>query len=153
IRVMNLTNALFAEAATFEADCVQSIRMSTAFRGGLRKRQNVANDSRPPAYVRMRADADELMHWTERANDDPVFHDDMTAQRCGVGENRVVSDQAIMCDVSVGHDQVVAADLGQPSTLDGPAIQGHEFADNVVIANLKPRGLAFVGEILRRKSD
>ena len=58
-----------------------------------------------------------------------------------------------MRDVGVGHDEVVAAEASQASAFDGAAIDGDEFADDVVVPDFKARGLAVVADILRREAD
>src|SRR5579863_4023192 len=47
----------------------------------------------------------------------------------------------------------MAADSRYAAAFDGSAIDGHVLANFVVIANIEPRGLALVGDILRRHAD
>ena len=47
----------------------------------------------------------------------------------------------------------MAADFGQPAALHRAAIDGDALANLVVIADLQPRRLALVGNILRRHAD
>jgi hypothetical protein len=56
-------------------------------------------------------------------------------------------------DVGVSHDEVVAADAGEASAFDGAAIDGDEFADDIVVADFKSRGFAVVADVLRREAD
>ncbi len=94
-----------------------------------------------------------MVYGTERANHSPFFDDDMAAQSCSIGEDDVVADYAVMGNVGVGHDQSMAADARQASALGGAAIDGNELADNVVVADLEARGLAFIAQVLRGESD
>ena len=56
---------------------------------------------------------------------------DVTGQRRGVAEDRVVADVAVVRDVRVGHQQVAVADAGQPAAARRAAMDGHELADDV----------------------
>ena len=72
---------------------------------------------------------------------------------CGIGQNDVVADDAIVRDVSVGHHQRVAADASHPAALDRAPVDGDKLANLVVVADLEPRGFAGVGDVLRRHAD
>src|SRR5579864_3452049 len=115
---MNFANAFFAEAAAFETEGVQSVRMSPALGSGFGERKNVAGNGRPAADESMRADAHKVVHRTQRAYRGPILDDDMSTQGGSVCENDVIADHAVMGDVRVGHDQRVAADARQASALD-----------------------------------
>ena len=101
----------------------------------------------------MRANSNEVVYGTERANYSPFFDDDMAAQSCGIGKDDVAPDYAIMRNVGVGHDQGMAANARQPSALGGAAIDGDKFADDIVVADLEASRLAAVAQVLRGKSD
>ena len=77
----------------------------------------------------------------------------MAAQGRGIRHDYVIADRAIVGDVRVSHDEVVAADAGETSAFDGTAIDGDEFANDVVVADFEARGLAVVADILRSEAD
>ena len=58
-----------------------------------------------------------------------------------------------MADVSVGHDQGVAADFGQSFAFDGAAADGNALTDFVVIADFETGRFAVVRNILGRHAD
>ena len=60
---------------------------------------------------------------------------------------------AIVADVRVGHDEIVAADARGAAAFHGAAIHGGEFAEFVVIADFERDALAVVCEILRIAAD
>src|SRR5690348_6869882 len=151
--MVNPADAVFGETAALEAGGVESVGVGVAGGNGFGKRQHVASDGGAAADKRMGADANKMMHRTKRAHRGPFFHDDVSAQSCGVGEDDVVADHAVMGNVRVGHDERVIADKGQASALGGAAIDGDKFADSVVVADLEARRLAAVAYILRRESD
>src|SRR5258708_10272152 len=101
----------------------------------------------------MCSNAHEMMHRTQRADTGPVFDGDVSTESCGVGHDDVAADLAIVCDVSVGHDQVVIADLGEAPALYGAAIDGDELTNLVVVADFQAGRLAGVGQILWRQAD
>ena len=86
----------------------------------------------------MSANTAKLMDSAEAADDGIVFHNDMPGEGAIVGENDVVSDQAIMSNVGVGEKVVVTADhrscIRHSATVDGA-----KFAKAVVIAHLQER--------------
>src|SRR6266849_4901924 len=94
-----------------------------------------------------------MMNRTKRAHRGPFFHDDMASQSCGIRQNDVVADYAIMSDMGVGHDERVIADAGQASAFCGAAIDGDKFADGVVVADLEARGFVLVAQVLWGESD
>ena len=53
-----------------------------------------------------------------------------------------------MSHVGIGHDESVAAHLCEPAALDRPAVDGHAFAEYIVIAKLNPGILAAKSEVL-----
>src|SRR5439155_14813150 len=77
----------------------------------------------------------------------------MVTGSCGIGQNDMVVDRAVMGDVAVGHDERVIADAGQASALCSAAIDGDKFADGVVVADFEARGFALVAQVLRGESD
>src|SRR5438105_8621843 len=67
IGVMDLLQPLRGESAPLQAESIHAVGFGLARRGCLGKGQDVAGDSAPAADVRMRADADKLMHRAKRA--------------------------------------------------------------------------------------
>jgi hypothetical protein len=151
--MVNLADAVFGETAALEAGGVQSIGVGVAGGDGFGKGQHVAGDSGAAANEGVGTDANKMVHRAKRAHRGPFFHDDMASQSCGVGEDNVVADHAVMGHVGVGHDQGVIADAGEASTLGGAAIDGDKFADGVIVADFKARRFAFVTQVLRGESD
>src|SRR5579863_6179362 len=106
---MNFADPLLGETAALEADRIQSVGLHIAGGGSLGEWKNVAGDGRPAADKRVRADANEVMHGAECAYLGPLADRDVAAESRCVGQDDVVSDFAIMSNVSVSHDQDVAA--------------------------------------------
>src|SRR3954453_4636981 len=65
----------------------------------------------------------------------------------------MIAYHAVVPDMRISHDQQMAADFGQPSTLHSAAVDRHVLADLIVIPDLQPRRFALVGHILRRHAD
>src|SRR6266478_84228 len=119
----------------------------------LREGQHVPRNGRTSADNGMRADTHEMVHRTKRADAGPVFNGNVPAERGGVGHDDMASNLAIMSDVSVGHDQVMVADLREPAAFYRAAIDGNELANLVVIADFQARRFARVRDVLRRQAD
>src|SRR3979411_2442438 len=62
---------------------------------------------------------------------------DVTGKRRHIGEKRGVADPAVMRDMHVGHDPVIAADARDARILRGAAAEGAVFADGVAVADLE----------------
>ena len=65
----------------------------------------------------------------------------------------MVADDAIVRDMRVGHDEIVAAHAGDAAAFDRAAVYGGEFAEFVGVADLQRDALAVVGQILRIAAD
>ncbi len=62
----------------------------------------------------------------------------MTGDTDIVGKNRVAPHYAVVSNVHIGHEQIIAANSRQPAAGLGAAMQVRPFAQDIVIANLKP---------------
>ena len=107
----------------------------------------------PPPIKSIIADAHKVVDRAERANLGIVTDQHVSAKRGGVGHDDVISDHTVVRDVTVGHDQAMAAEAGYTAAFDGAATDRDKFADLVVIANFKTCGLACISKVLRRHSD
>src|SRR5690606_6861387 len=99
------------EAQAFHPDYIEAPQPRlVAF--GHAERNDVSHDTRTPAYEGMMADADELMHRREAADDHIVAHFAVPGERSGIGERHIVPDDAVMRDMAVGHEHAVVAHHG-----------------------------------------
>src|SRR6266404_2294748 len=101
--MVNLADAIFGETAALEAGGVQSVGMGVAGGDGFGKGKHVAGDGGAASDEGVGTNANKMVHRTKRAHRGPFFHDYMASQSCGVGEDNVVLDYAIMRDMAVGH--------------------------------------------------
>src|SRR5579872_1461369 len=101
----------------------------------------------------MRADAHKLVHRTERSHNGPLFDGHMAGDRRAIHQHAMVANHAIVPDVRVGHDEDVAANLGEPSALHCSPVDGHVLADLVMVTNFQTGRLAVIGDILRRHAN
>ncbi len=51
------------------------------------------------------------MHTGISADVRAVFDHDVSGERRGIRHDHAVADQAVVCDVRLGHDQTIVADL------------------------------------------
>ncbi|MCY1173607.1 hypothetical protein D9M73_137730 [compost metagenome] len=61
----------------------------------------------------------------------------------------MVANDTVVTDVGVGHDQVVIAQGGFRTVLNGPTVNRHAFTDDVVVTDHQAGFLAFVFQIGR----
>src|SRR5262245_43912951 len=151
--MMDLLDALFAEAASLQAHRVQAVRTRLARRGHFSKRQNILGDNRAAANVGMCTDAHKLMHAAKRADYRPFFHDNVTGYGRAIDKHRPVADDGVVANMRVGHDQRVAAQASYPAAFDRAPVDGDALSDNVMVADLQARLLASVTDVLRLNSD
>ena len=151
--MVNLADAVFVETAAFEAGGVQSVGMGVAGGNGFGKGKHVAGDGGAASDEGVGTDVNKMVHRTKRAHRRPLFDDDMASQSCGVGQDDVVADYAVVGNVGVGHDQRMIADAGQASALSGAAIDGDELAYGVVVADFEARWFVLIAQVLRDQSD
>ena len=127
-------NLLRGEPAPLQPFCVEAVRRRRVARAGHVSRHILEQD-RAHAGERMRADAHELMHDGEAAEDGPVADMHMAGQLRVIGEDGVMADLTVVGKVHVGHDPVVIADPRDTGILRGAAIEGAKFANGIAIAN------------------
>src|SRR5690606_17025724 len=109
--------------------------------------RHILADGRAHAGKAVGADAAVLVDQGVAGEDRPVIHHHVPGQGRVVDQDAVVADHAVMTDVGVGHDQVVVADGGFRTVLHGAPVQGHAFADDVVVTDHQAGGLALVLEV------
>src|SRR6185369_6565659 len=145
-------NRLGADAFARQADLVDAVEgRLDAHR--LHERQSVHGDHAVAAAVGMAADAAELVHRGEGADARVVVHLDVTGQGGVVGEDRAAPHLAVVRDVGVDHEEVVAADAGDAAPLRSTAVHGTSFTELVAIADLDGDPLAAELQVLRLEAD
>jgi len=60
----------------------------------------------------------------------------MSRQRSGVGHDNVIANHAIMCDMTVCHEEIAAADYRDTVASTRAAVQTDELPEDIVIADL-----------------
>src|SRR5687768_4923819 len=78
---------------------------------------------------------------------------DMAGQRCGVGHDDLVSELAIVRDVSLSHKQIFVTYTGHATAARGAAMDRNEFANMILFPNLGAGRLATVFQVLWCKAD
>jgi hypothetical protein len=124
-----------------------------AIADGLRVRQRVARHDGVAANERVLADAAELVHAGVGADRREILDVHVAAERRRVAENRMAPHVTVVRHVRVGHEQVVIPDGRRPAAAGGAAMDGDEFAEDVVMAHDQTRRLAAVLQILRREDQ
>src|SRR5690606_25972626 len=99
------------------------------------------------------ADVAELMNSGVAAENDAIPHMHVAGDGRVVGHDDVVTDDAIMGDMYIGHQQVVAADGGHATVLHGAPMQGAAFANDIVVADDQPGRLTMVFLVLAILAD
>ena len=92
-------------------------------------------------------DVHELVDPKASSDHSLVFDQHMTGDLDAVGHHDAVAQQTVVSQMAVGHEQVVVTDPGLLTLIGGP-VDGHTFADGVVISDHHLRRGALVLEIL-----
>src|SRR5690606_4715867 len=92
----------------------------------------------------------ELMHRRKAAQKHPVSQMYMASQSRIVGENDVIAQLAIVRDMHVSHDPVIAAQAGNAFVLHCAAIDGDALAYRVAITDDQLRRFIRILLVLRR---
>ena len=79
---------------------------------------------------------------------DVVLHDAVAADRRFVSQYAAITDPAVMRNVRVDHEKIVAADARRPG-LSRSAVNRHVLAKDIAVADLQARRLTVVFEVLR----
>ncbi len=152
-RAFDRVEALAIEAAAFEPDRIHAITMGLALGDDARKRRHVLRDDGASADVGVAANAAKLMHGTERTDIRIVLDGHMARERGAIGENGVAADIAIVGNVGICHEKIVAADPRHAATLRGAAAHRGEFSKTVCISHDQFCALATEFQILRIPAD
>ena len=134
------------ETAAFEADLVHRAGgAGVAVHDHVGR--NVLHDLGATAHHGVHADAAELVHGHVAAQDGVIFHHDVPGEAGETGHDDVVAEKAVVRDVGVGEKQIVVADDGG-GLGSGGAVDGHAFAENIVIADFEAGDAAFPFQVL-----
>jgi hypothetical protein len=82
-----------------------------------------------------------------------VFNDHVSGERGRICHDHSVADDAIVRNVSLGHDQTVVAYLSQHSTAGGAAMNRYKLPNHIASPDARFGWLAFVLQILSGKAD
>ena len=153
IRALDRRQSRRIEAAALEALGVDAARPAVAFLRDHDERRHVAVDERAHADEGVVADAAELVHADEAAEDHLVADFHVPGERGVVREHALVADDAIVRHVHVGQQPVAVADAGDAAAGAGAAADGREFAHDVVVADVQLGALAREFLVLRVAAD
>ena len=115
--------------------------------------RRVLRHHRPRGAERRLADADELMHAREPADDGVALDGDVARERGAVREDDGVAEVAVVRDVRRNHEQAAGADARGHAAAFGPRIDRDVFAHDVTVAHREGAGLAAELEVLRHRAD
>lgn len=137
---------------TLESDNVNAAWASReAF--GQHEWRHVLQDPRQSADKAVAADGCEVVNRNATAESSIVLNAHMPTEHDGVGHNHSIFDDAIMCDVRVGHEVAVVTDRRDAFVFFGTAIDGYAFAEHIAITDDDLCGRTLVGQILRLATD
>src|ERR1700735_3359106 len=105
------------------------------------------------ANVRMPSYSAKLLHRTERPHRGIVLHGHMPRKSATIYKYSVIANPAIVADVRVGHDEVVASNSSDATPLNRAPIYRGKLVKFVGISDFQRYPLALVSQILRIAAD
>src|ERR1041384_1833490 len=109
------------------------------------ERERVLNHDRIAADVSFAADATELMPPRVSTDVCAVVNSDVTGEGGRVGHDHVVTDDAVVGNMSLRHQEAVVADLSDAAATFGAAMNRNELTNAIARADL--RFSWFTGEL------
>ena len=122
------------ESAPAQPDRIESLEDDRCT-AGKAVRRHVLGDPQPAADHGVAADACELMHGRHPADDDIVFHLRMARKHCRIGHDDVVSDDTVVRNVHVPHQEAALPDDGLPA-FAGPPVERRILPDRCPLTRL-----------------
>jgi hypothetical protein len=121
--------------------------------GRLHEGRHVLHHAAGAADVAAAPDGRELVHAHEARQHDVVADVHVPGDEHAVDQDAVVAHHAVVAHVAAGHEHVVAADARERLFLGRATVDGHELADDVVVAHLEAALHGAVLQVLRRGAD
>ena len=128
------------------------MRLRRIPRGG-DKRRHILQYDRARGDHSVGADAAELMYPDESSQHRMIADYDVAGELRIVRKRGVVTDDAIMRVMAIRQYPVSVTDRRRAAVERGPGVNGHELADDVVVADLGRRRFAAVFAVLRNLAD
>ena len=152
VRFEDVVDRRLRKAVALEPNDVDTLDLETvAVASDIRG--NMPINQRSPTRESVGTDAQKLRDSILSAKCDIVFNRDMATESRVVSEDVVAANVAIMGDMDVAHQQVVAAQRGATTTALSASMHRNAFPEGVVVPNDHLRVLAVVLEVLRLPPD
>src|SRR6266478_2322940 len=127
--------------------------LDLALRNGFGKWEHVLRHHAVTSHKAMASHAAKLMDTGKRANHCVILDGDMSGQRGPVCEYGMVTDDAIVRNVGIGHDQVPVADSGDAASPLRASMHGDEFTECVSITDYRLRSFSMEFQVLGNHAD
>ena len=147
IRVFDLLNCCSTEATAMQSFTIDTMRFSGFSRHHEKWRYIFRYNCSHRAEC-VHPDAAELVHHGKSTQDGIIIDADMAAQGGAVGHDDMVPYQAIMGHMYISHEKIVIADTRDTAALDGSAIDGGKFADDISITYFETGRLSGIFHVL-----
>ena len=145
--------ALAIESSPLQSDRVHAVAVRLALGDHARKRRHVLCNHGAGADIRVASDAAELVHGAKGSDTRVIIDVDVPGERGSIRENRVTANDAIVGNVRIGHEQIVAADPRDSASLRRAAADRRKLTKVVCISHHKFGSLAVEFQILRIPAD
>ncbi len=151
-RRRDVLDSVLFEVLAFETDRIHPITCWLDA-DGLDPGQGVLRNHRIATDIGVTSNTTELMDGAEGADRRVVLHLDMPSQGGSIAEHRPTPNMTVVRHMGVGHEQIVIANGGQPTTIFSPPMHRAELAESIPVPDLEARLAAAVLQILRLEPD
>src|SRR5690606_35928834 len=97
--------------------------------------RNILTDRGAHTAKTVSSDFTKLVHQRETAEDCPITDMHMASQGGVINQNTVIADHAVVTNMNVSHQQIIIANGSLAAVLNGTAMNGDAFTNNVVVTN------------------
>jgi hypothetical protein len=95
------------------------------------------------------AETDELVNTGEPSDNHTISDNNVTSQRRAICEYASVSNEGIVADMGIGHEEILVADLCNHSTASRTGLKSDALANDIAVPDDQLTGLSAILEVLR----
>ena len=152
IGMAELLDRVLRISATLQTDAVQTVTFRVISLND-RERRSILHHDGISANEGFKPDPAKLMHARVSADARTVGDLNVPGKRRRVCHDDIASELAVVSDVGLRHEEIVAADAGDAAAAGGAAMDSYKLANVVSLADLNCRRFTAVLEVLRCMAD
>jgi hypothetical protein len=145
-------DGVFLEAPAFQADEIEPVGFGTVT-GYQKIGGNIFRDRGSASDDTVGPDAGKLMNTGQAADNRVIFHMDMAGQIGRIDHDDMMTQLAVVSDMTIGHNQVMVAHDRDPDIRHRCAMDRDKFPNGIIISDHDPGGLPSELQVLGLNTD